>query len=68
MQIPNPISRMGGFSFTVNEAVADLVIQMEHYHRNWEEFAEAGKAIWSTWRNPGWRSDLHIVCRLLDDT
>jgi hypothetical protein len=24
----------------VNEAMAELVKQMEFYHRNWEEFAE----------------------------
>jgi hypothetical protein len=36
----NPIEGVAGFGHTVNEAMADLVIQMEHYHRNWEEFAE----------------------------
>jgi hypothetical protein len=37
---PDPIKGVAGFGSTVNEAMADLVIQMEHYHRNWEEFAE----------------------------
>jgi hypothetical protein len=36
----NPIEGVAGFGFTVNEAMADLVVEMEHYHRNWEEFAE----------------------------
>jgi hypothetical protein len=36
----NPIEGVAGFGHTVNEAMADLVIQMDHYHRNWEEFAE----------------------------
>jgi hypothetical protein len=36
----NPIEGVAGFGHTVNEAMADLVIQTEHYHRNWEEFAE----------------------------
>ena len=37
---PDPISGVAGFGYTANEAMADLVIQMNHYHRNWEEFAE----------------------------
>jgi predicted RNase H-like HicB family nuclease len=36
----NPIEGVAGFGSTVNEAMADLVVEMEHYHRNWEEFAE----------------------------
>ena len=36
----DPIEGVAGFGHTVNEAMADLVIQMEHYHRKWEEFAE----------------------------
>jgi hypothetical protein len=37
---PDPIKGVAGFGFTVNEAMAELVKQMEFYHRNWEEFAE----------------------------
>jgi hypothetical protein len=37
---PDPIKGVAGFGHTVNEAMADLVIQMDHDHRNWEEFAE----------------------------
>jgi hypothetical protein len=33
----NPIQGVAGFGHTVNEAMADLVIQMEHDHRNWED-------------------------------
>jgi hypothetical protein len=36
----NPIRGVAGFGATVNAAMADLVIQMEHDQRNWEEFAE----------------------------
>jgi hypothetical protein len=36
----NPIRGVAGFGSTVNEAMAELVKQMEFYHRNWEEFAE----------------------------
>jgi hypothetical protein len=36
----NPIEGVAGFGHTVNEVMADLVIQTEHYHRNWEEFVE----------------------------
>jgi hypothetical protein len=36
----DPISGVAGFGHTVNAAMADLVIEMEHDHRNWEEFAE----------------------------
>jgi hypothetical protein len=31
---------VAGFGFTANEAMAELVKQMDFYHRNWEEFAE----------------------------
>jgi hypothetical protein len=34
------IRGVAGFGFTVNAAMADLVIEMERYHRNWEEFAK----------------------------
>jgi hypothetical protein len=37
---PDPIKGVAGFGATVNAAMADLVIEMEHDHRNWEEFAE----------------------------
>jgi hypothetical protein len=37
---PDPISGVAGFGYTVNEAMANLVMEMERYHRNWEEFAE----------------------------
>ena len=31
---------VAGFGYTVNEAMAELVSQMEYYHRNWVEFAD----------------------------
>lgn len=31
---------VAGFGFSVNEAMSELVGQMEQYHRNWEEFAD----------------------------
>jgi hypothetical protein len=37
---PDPIRGVAGFGSTVNAAMADLVIEMARYHRNWEEFAE----------------------------
>jgi hypothetical protein len=36
----NPISGVAGFGYSVNEAMAELVKQMEYYHRNWHEFAD----------------------------
>jgi hypothetical protein len=38
---PDPISGVAGFGFTVNEAMVELTKQMDTYHRNWEEFADA---------------------------
>jgi hypothetical protein len=37
---PDPIRGVAGFGSTVNAAMADLVIEMEHDHRTWQEFAE----------------------------
>ena len=37
---PDPIKGVAGFGLSANEAMAELVKQMEYYHRNWEEFAE----------------------------
>jgi hypothetical protein len=31
---------VAGFGFSANEAMAELVKQMELYHRNWVEFAD----------------------------
>ena len=36
----NMTEGMAGFGYTVNEAMIDLINQMEHYHRKWEDFAE----------------------------
>jgi hypothetical protein len=32
---------VAGFGYSVNEAMMELTKQMEIYHRNWEEFADA---------------------------
>jgi len=32
---------VAGFGYSANEAMMELTKQMEIYHRNWEEFAEA---------------------------
>ena len=31
---------VGGFGYSVNESMAELVQQMDHYHRNSVEFAD----------------------------
>jgi len=31
---------VAGFGFSVNEAMMELIKQMEIYHRKWEEFAD----------------------------
>jgi hypothetical protein len=31
---------VAGFGYSVNEAMAELVKQMDQYHRNWIEFAD----------------------------
>jgi hypothetical protein len=31
---------VAGFGYSVNEAMAELVKQMDQYHRNWGEFAD----------------------------
>jgi len=31
---------VAGFGYSVNEAMGELVKQMDHYHRNWVEFAD----------------------------
>jgi hypothetical protein len=31
---------VAGFGYSVNEAMGELVKQMDYYHRNWVEFAD----------------------------
>jgi hypothetical protein len=37
---PNPITGVAGFGYSVNEAMVEFTKEMEHHHRNWQEFAE----------------------------
>jgi hypothetical protein len=41
----DPIIGDAGFGATFNESMADLVINIGHDHRNWEEFAEPDKPV-----------------------
>jgi hypothetical protein len=36
----NITTGIAGFGYSVNEAMVELMKQMERYHRNWQEFAE----------------------------
>ncbi len=37
----DPISRVAGFGYSINEAMAELEADGDIYYRNWEEFADA---------------------------